>query len=244
VLQARISRKTVGAKTLKEAPAVLIAYDLLEWGGADIRRDACESRRNRLENLVASLQTDTLLFSDSLPFATWEELLALQAQARENFAEGIMLKRKASTYQMGRRRGDWWKWKTDPYTLDGVLIYVQRSQTYGQEAFPDLTFGLWDGDQLVPFARLQGVLPAEELEAIAAYVRENTLEKFGPVRTVKPGLVFEIAFQDVEISARHKSGLSVRFPQLVHWRRDKPVEEASTLTDLRALLKVVKPASI
>lgn len=237
VLQARLSRKTVATKTMKEAPAVLIAYDLLEWEGTDIRRDSCESRRNQLETLVASLQTETLLFSDALTFSSWEELEALHGRARENFAEGIMLKRKESPYQMGRRRGDWWKWKTDPFTLDGVLMYAQRNQTYGAEALPDLTFGLWNGDQLVPFARLQGVLPAEELEEIAAYVRENTLEKFGPVRTVKPGMVFEIAFQGVETSARHKSGLSVRFPQLLRWRRDKPVEEASTLADLHGLLQ-------
>jgi DNA ligase-1 len=237
-LHGRLSRKTLpSAKALKESPVVLIAYDLLEWSGADIRREPCGSRRERLENLVATLRPDALLFSDALPFDNWAELLALHDQARAYFAEGIMLKRKDSPYQMGRRRGDWWKWRADPFTLDGVLMYAQKPQPNGQEAFPDLTFGLWDNGQLVPFARIPGVLPAEELEAISLFVRDNTLEKFGPVRTVKPELVFEIAFQAVETSARHKAGLSVRFPQLVRWRRDKPVEEASTLTDLRGLLR-------
>jgi DNA ligase-1 len=243
-LHGRLSRKTLPTKTLKEAPVVLIAYDLLEWSGVDIRREPCGSRRERLENLVATLRSDVLLFSDTLPFGDWPELQALHAQSRSNFAEGIMLKRWESPYQMGRRRGDWWKWRAEPFALDGVLMYAQKPQPNGQETFPDLTFGVWDNGQLVPFARIPGVLPAEELEAISLFVRDNTLEKFGPVRTVKPELVFEISFQGVEVSARHKAGLTVRFPQLVRWRRDKPVEEASTLADLRGLLQLVKPASV
>jgi len=236
-LQGRLSRKTLPAKALKESPVVLIAYDLLEWAGADMRREACEARREKLESLVESLRSDVLLFSDALPFDAWTDLQALHGQSREHFAEGIMLKRKESPYQMGRRRGDWWKWRAQPFVLDGVLMYAQKPQPNGQETFPDLTFGLWDNGQLVPFARIPGVLPAEELEAISLFVRDNTLEKFGPVRTVKPELVFEIAFQGVETSSRHKAGLSVRFPQLVRWRRDKPVEEASTLANLRGLLR-------
>jgi DNA ligase-1 len=236
-LQGRLSRKTLPAKALKESPVVLIAYDLLEWAGTDIRREACGARREKLESLVESLRSDVLLFSDALPFDAWTDLQALHGQSREHFAEGIMLKRKESPYQMGRRRGDWWKWRAQPFALDGVLMYAQKPALTGQETFPDLTFGLWDNGQLVPFARIPGMLPAEELEAISLFVRDNTLEKFGPVRTVKPELVFEIAFQGVETSSRHKAGLSVRFPQLVRWRRDKPVEEASTLADLRGLLR-------
>jgi DNA ligase-1 len=236
-LQSRFSRKNVSAKSLRDCPAILVAFDLLEINGDDIRPYPLQERREKLETLLDDLRQESILLSDSLEFATWHELQVLHGQARENCAEGIMLKRKNSPYLTGRRRGDWWKWKSDPHTLDGVLMYAQQTQSGSRFAYTDLTFGLWDGDGLVPFARLQAGLDEEQTMELEKFIRENTLEKFGPVRTVKPQLVFEIAFAGVELSARHKSGLSVRSPRLLRWRNDKPADEANSLSDLRTFFK-------
>jgi DNA ligase-1 len=148
-----------------------------------------------------------------------------------------MLKRLESTYQVGRKRGDWWKWKIEPLTVDGVLIYAQKGHGRRADLFTDYTFGVWDGETLVPFAKAYSGLTDKEIKQVDTFIRKNTFEKFGPVRTVKPELVFEIAFEGIQVSSRHKSGVAVRFPRILRWRHDKKVEEADTLEQLRALLK-------
>jgi DNA ligase-1 len=147
-----------------------------------------------------------------------------------------MLKRLSSPYRVGRVRGDWWKWKINPFTIDAVLIYAQRGSGKRASLYTDYTFGVWDGDQLVPFAKAYSGLTDAEILHVDAFVRRNTVEKFGPVRTVKPELVFELAFEAIQRSARHKSGIAVRFPRILRWRTDKPIAEADSLETIRALL--------
>jgi DNA ligase-1 len=152
-------------------------------------------------------------------------------------AEGFMLKRKDSAYGTGRKRGDWWKWKIDPLTIDGVMVYAQKGHGRRADLYTDYTFAVWDSGNLIPFAKAYSGLTDAEIREVDQYIKKNTLERFGPVRTVKPGLVFEIAFEGIQRSPRHKSGISLRFPRIQRWRMDKPIQEANTLEDLRALLK-------
>jgi DNA ligase-1 len=236
-LQTRIGRKNLTAKSLKEAPIIVCAYDLLEWEGKDIRTEPLYSRRKLLEQVIDSLSTEVITYSDAITFNGWEELLKIRTHSRENYAEGLMLKRLESTYQVGRKRGDWWKWKIEPLTVDGVLIYAQKGHGRRADLFTDYTFGVWDGETLVPFAKAYSGLTDKEIKQVDTFIRKNTFEKFGPVRTVKPELVFEIAFEGIQVSSRHKSGVAVRFPRILRWRHDKKVEEADTLEQLRALLK-------
>ena len=236
-LQRRIGRKTLGRKLLGEVPVVLVAYDLLEAGGEDLRDRPFAERRQRLgELLAATASAGRLRLSPAVEALGWPGVEAARARAREAGAEGLMLKRLASVYGVGRRRGDWWKWKVDPHSIDAVLLYAQPGSGRRAGLFTDYTFGIWDGDRLVPFAKAYTGLTDEEIRRVDAFVRRNTLEKFGPVRTVKPELVFELAFEGIQRSTRHKSGIAVRFPRIARWRTDKRPEEADTLEAARSLI--------
>lgn len=171
-----------------------------------------------------------------ISFNSWEELAAKRDESRSMIAEGIMLKRKSAFYQVGRRRGDWWKWKIDPLSVDAILIYAQKGHGRRANLYTDYTFAVWDGDKLVPFAKAYSGLTDQEINKVDNFVKRNTIEKFGPVRTVKPELVFEIGFEGINRSTRHKSGVALRFPRILRWRQDKPKEEADTLETLKALL--------
>ena len=236
-LQARIGRKTVPKALLASAPAVLCAYDLLEWGGADIRARSFAERQVLLDALLADLPPEAPLRASPLvAFSTWEHLATLRQTSRERGAEGLMLKRLASPYLDGRRKGDWWKWKIDPLTIDAVLVYAQAGSGRRATLYTDFTFAVRDGAALVPFTKAYSGLTDAEFREITAWVRKNTLERFGPVRRVTPDLVFEIAFEGTQKSPRHKSGVALRFPRMLRWRRDKPAAEADTLEHLRAML--------
>lgn len=236
-LQKRIGRKTVPKKLLIEAPVILYAYDLLEHEGRDIRALPFAERRARLDALTADLPPDTpLRASPLLSFDSWDELAGIRTQSRAHQAEGLMLKRKDAPYRDGRRKGDWWKWKVDPLTIDAVMIYAQQGHGRRANLFTDFTFAVWDGDDLVPFTKAYSGLTDEEFGRITQWVRRNTLERYGPVRQVKPEHVFEIAFEGIQESPRHKSGVALRFPRMARWRHDKPTAEANTLTDLKEML--------
>ena len=237
LLQTRITRKNVTPKQLKEAPAAIYAYDLLEESGVDIRHLPFSERRLRLETLVNQSGSQHLLLSPLVPFSDWETLRALRNQARAYRAEGFMLKRKTAPYQAGRKRGDWWKWKIDPMQIDAVLVYAQKGHGRRADLFTDYTFAVWDGDRLVTFAKAYSGLTDLEIRQVDAFVKKNTFEKFGPVRTVKPELVFEIGFEGIQPSSRHKSGVAVRFPRILRWRHDKIAAEADTLAQLQSLLQ-------
>jgi DNA ligase-1 len=236
VLQTRIGRKNLSKKILTEAPVAFIAYDLLEMDSKDLRVESQQQRREKLQELKAGIPDENFRLSPLVTFSDWNELKHQHAHARENAAEGFMLKRKAASYQVGRKKGDWWKWKVDPLTIDAVLIYAQKGSGRRAELYTDYTFAVWDNGKLVPFAKAYSGLTDDEIRKVDAFVKRNTLEKFGPVRTVKPELVFEIGFEGINRSTRHKSGIAVRFPRMLRWRTDKPAGEADTLDNLRALL--------
>jgi DNA ligase-1 len=242
VLQRRLGRKAVNAKLLREAPVQLIAYDLLEWAGEDWRVQPLRKRRRQLEQIVAELQerdpTLAVQVSPTVQAATWADAATLREQSRERNAEGFMLKRLASTYQVGRKKGDWWKWKIDPFTVDAVMIYAQRGSGKRASLYTDYTFAVWDGSELVPVAKAYSGLTDEEIRAVDAFVRRNTNERFGPVRSVTPTLVMELAFEGIQQSTRHKSGIALRFPRIARWRKDKQPADADTLDSLRDLLNL------
>ena len=236
-LQKRIGRKTVPKKLLAQTPVVLMAYDLLEHRGTDMRQTPYVARRAQLANLVANVPDHApLRLSQDVPFTDWDTLAQERARSREMNAEGLMLKHKHSPYLSGRKRGDWWKWKVDPLTIDAVMIYAQAGHGRRANLFTDYTFAVWQGDALTPFTKAYSGLTDQEFRQITAWVRKNTLQKFGPVRQVPPEHVFEIAFEGIQASPRHKSGVALRFPRMLRWRRDKPVSEANTLDDLQDLL--------
>lgn len=236
-MQRRIGRKTVSRKILAEVPVVLLAYDLLEHAGTDVRALPLVERRARLEAIVAALPSGSAIRLSPIVDATdWGALVEARLAARDQSAEGLMLKRRESPYGVGRRRGDWWKWKVDPYSVDAVLIYAQLGSGRRAGLFTDYTFGIWDGDKLVPFAKAYSGLTDAEIAKVDAFVRQNTVERFGPVRVVKPDLVFELAFEGIQRSTRHRSGIAVRFPRMARWRTDKRPEDADSLDTVRALL--------
>jgi ATP-dependent DNA ligase len=239
-LQRRIGRKNLGRKILEEVPAALVAYDLLEEAGSDIRSLPLTERRKRLARLLDAVPSSgRLLLSPLVEVSDWSDLTKARRGARQVGAEGVMLKRLSSEYGVGRRRGDWWKWKVDPLAVDAVLIYAQPGSGKRAGLFTDYTFGIWEGNHLVPFAKAYSGLTDEEIRKVDSFVRRNTLEKFGPVRTVKPELVFELHFEGIQRSSRHKSGIAVRFPRMARWRTDKKAEEADTIETVRGLLKGV-----
>ncbi|HEX2191477.1 MAG TPA: ATP-dependent DNA ligase [Longimicrobiaceae bacterium] len=236
-LQRRIGRKTLGPKILREVPVVLLAYDLLEWEGDDQRALPLAERRARLERVLGPGGTaGRLLLSPVVPAATWDAVREAHGDARARSAEGLMLKRRESAYGVGRRRGGWWKWKVEPFSVDAVLMYAQRGSGRRASLYTDHTFGVWDGGELVPFAKAYSGLTDAEMREVDAWARRNTLQKFGPVRTVRPELVFEIAFEGIARSGRHRSGVAVRFPRMLRWRRDKRAADADTLETVHALL--------
>jgi DNA ligase-1 len=236
VLQTRITRKSLSKKILLEAPVSFIAFDLLEWGGKDLRNEPLYERKALLEELAQKASHPKFKLSENISFGSWEELARVRENARELQTEGLMLKKKDSPYETGRKRGAWWKWKLDPLHIDGVLIYAQKGHGKRADLFTDYTFGVWDGEVLVSFAKAYSGLTAAEIREVDAYVKKNTKEKFGPVRTVTPGLVFEIAFEGIQASPRHKSGIALRFPRIARWRKDKTIEQANSIQDLKALL--------
>jgi len=242
VLQTRIGRKNLTKNILKDAPVNYIVYDILEYQGKDVREWPQEKRRETLEKLFAAIgPNDYTRISPLVPFESWDELREWHSRSREFVAEGFMLKIKSGTYQIGRKVGGWLKWKVDPLSVDAVLVYAAKGQGRRTELYTDYTFAVWDDEKkLIPFAKAYSGLTDKEISEVDKYIRQNTLEKFGPVRTVKPALVFEIGFEGINASSRHKSGIAVRFPRILNWRKDKPIEEADTLENLRLLLKTVQ----
>ena len=237
VLQKRIGRKNLTKKILTESPMAFIAYDCLEYRGDDIRHLPLSERRNILEMLHSQTpHRSTFRLSPVVDFNNWNDLYQLREKSRENLAEGFMLKRLQSQYLTGRKRGDWWKWKIDPLSVDAVMIYAQKGHGRRADLYTDYTFAVWDGDKLVPFAKAYSGLTDKEIKQVDYFVKRNTLEKFGPVRTVKPELVFEIGFEGINTSSRHKSGVALRFPRILRWRHDKKIDDADSIEALRNLL--------
>ncbi len=237
VLQTRIGRKNITPKILLQAPVVLMAYDLLEFKGEDIRWCPMKERREKLESLIENLtDQQSLIISPLVAFNSWAELEQERQQSRTYFSEGIMLKKKDSTYKSGRKRGEWWKWKVDPMTIDAVMIYAMRGHGRRANLYTDYTFAVWKGEELVPFAKAYSGLTDEEIRKVDQFVKRHTLERFGPVRSVKPELVFELAFEGINLSTRHKSGVALRFPRIHRWRHDKKPTDANSLEDLKELL--------
>ncbi|EYD75414.1 ATP-dependent DNA ligase LigC [Rubellimicrobium mesophilum DSM 19309] len=236
-LQPRIGRKTVPKALLTTAPVVLMAYDLLEQDGHDIRPAPFQERRQRLETLLRDLPPEApLRLSPPVPFATVDDLRTERLRAREEGAEGLMLKRLSSPYGTGRKKGDWWKWKVDPLTIDAVMIYAQGGSGRRANLFTDFTFAVRNGNELVPFTKAYSGLTDAEFRQITAWVNRHTVQKFGPVRQVEPVQVFEIGFEGIQASPRHKSGVALRFPRMLRWRHDKPVDEIDTLDTLKEIL--------
>ncbi|HYM85149.1 MAG TPA: ATP-dependent DNA ligase [Pseudoxanthomonas sp.] len=236
-LQTRIQRRKPGAKTLADTPARVLAYDLLELEGVDLRLRPLVERRALLESLLAEHADPRIVVSPRVEAENWSAAAVLRDDARERGVEGLMLKRADSTYQSGRRRGDWWKWKIDPLTIDAVLLYAQSGHGRRSTLYTDYTFGVWDGDKLVPVAKAYSGLDDKEILSLDSWIRANTLERFGPVRSVKAHHVFELGFEAVNRSKRHKSGIAVRFPRILRWRHDKPMAEADKLETLQALAR-------
>lgn len=222
---------------LEQAPVRVVAYDLLEVDGLDVREQPLVARRRKLDAIVQAWGNERIATSAIVTAATWEEAASLRAQARAKGVEGLMLKRLDSPYRHGRKRGDWWKWKVDPLVIDAVLIYAQSGHGRRSTLYTDYTFGLWDGDRLVPVAKAYSGLTDEEILKLDRWIRANTTERFGPVRAVAPIHVFELGFEAVNSSTRHKSGVAVRFPRILRWRLDKPASEADRLSTLKALAR-------
>lgn len=238
-IQTRVTRKKITPAILKVNPVVFRVYDLLEWEGKDIRSTPFIERRTLLDQLFASIDSNLpLQLSPVLPFDEFDELKILREASSENGSEGLMLKNKHSTYSAGRKKGEWWKWKIDPFTVDAILIYAQSGHGRRANLYTDFTFAVFsqEGD-LLPFTKAYSGLTDKEFIEINQWIKKNTLDRFGPVRKVTAELVFEIAFEGIQESKRHKSGIALRFPRMVRWRKDKVVAEANTLEDLQLLLK-------
>lgn len=240
-LQRRITRKVVDNKIMREVPVAFLAYDIMEANGEDIRHTSMDQRRAMLEEIAAGLgENDIFHLSPVQAAEGWSDLARLRETSRENYAEGLMLKRRSAPYGVGRVRGDWWKWKIDPYTLDAVLIYAQRGSGKRAELYTDYTFGVWHEGELVTIAKAYSGLTDREIREVDAFIRRNTLERWGPVRQVKPVLVFELGFEGLQHSTRNKSKIAVRFPRILRWRQDKPAEEADDLETVRRMLDVAE----
>ena len=239
-MQRRIGRKKLGNKILNNVPVALIAFDLLELDGRDLRTETLDYRRTELAQLVDDLTdrigSNSIQLSPILSADDWPALAQQRSNSRANHAEGLMLKRRDSPYRVGRPRGDWWKWKIEPYTVDAVLIYAQRGHGRRASLYTDYTFAVWDDEQLVPFAKAYSGLTDAEIRRVDKFVRNHTLERFGPVRSVTPELVFELAFENIQPSTRHKSGIAVRFPRISRWREDLKIDDADSLETIKAMM--------
>jgi DNA ligase-1 len=228
-LQKRLGRKRITQKVMEENPVHFIAYDLLEYEGQDVREKSLIQRQTLLTDLLCQLKRPRVSGFQALPFASFQDLQHLREQSRQQGAEGLVVKAVDSPYLVGRKRGYWWKYKVNPMSLDAVLIYAQAGSGKRANLFTDYTFALWRGDELVPFAKAYSGLDNREIDELDRWIRRHTREKFGPVRSVEPLHVFEIGFEGITQSTRHKSGIAVRFPRILRWRKDKPPQEADTL---------------
>jgi DNA ligase-1 len=242
-LQTRIGRKNISQSLLKTTPVILKVYDLLEWENKDIRNLPYQERRVLLENLFDLIKEKGLpiRLSERVKFTSWNDLIEERTRSREMKSEGLMLKKNDSPYLVGRKKGDWWKWKIAPLTIDAVLTYAMRGHGRRTNLFTDYTFALWqnleDGSrELVTFAKAYSGLTDAEFRKVDDFIKKNTLEKFGPVRSVTPQLVFEIGFEGIALSKRHKSGIATRFPRILRWRQDKNIEEANSIDDLKSMI--------
>lgn len=242
-LQTRIGRKNVSAALLKKTPVIIKAYDILEWNGEDIRELPYSDRRKLLEQLFEQVKNYALPLhlSERIQLQTWDTATHEKEKARELRSEGLMFKRNDSPYLVGRKKGDWWKWKLDPFAIDAVLTYAMRGHGRRSNLFTDYTFALWQENEegekeLVTFAKAYSGLTDAEFRMVDDYIKKNTLERFGPVRSVTPKLVFEIGFEGIAFSGRHKSGVATRFPRILRWRHDKTIEEANTIDDLKNMI--------
>lgn len=242
-LQTRIGRKTISAALLKKTPVILKVYDLLEWDNEDIRNLPYQERRGLLEKLFQQIQDKELpiRLSERVKFSSWDELIEERTRSREMKSEGLMLKKNDSPYLVGRKKGDWWKWKIAPLTIDAVLTYAMRGHGRRSNLFTDYTFALWQNQEdgtreLVTFAKAYSGLTDAEFRKVDDYIKKNTLERFGPVRSVTPKLVFEIGFEGIALSKRHKSGIATRFPRILRWRIDKKIEDANSIDELKSMI--------
>ncbi|WP_324288610.1 ATP-dependent DNA ligase [Pedobacter sp. SL55] len=240
-LQQRLNRKTINKSQLDNAPIGFYTYDILEYETKDIRTTVLAQRRKLLETVISKLKTkEIVVLSPVIKFNNWQELAAVRETARAINSEGVMLKHINSIFHAGRKRGDWWKWKINPYTVDTVMIYAQKGSGRRANFYTDYTFAVRDGEKLITIAKAYSGLTDKEIKEVSSFVNKNAIEKFGPVRTVKPELVFEIAFEGIAESKRHKAGLALRFPRIARWRKDKKAEEINTLDDLKALIPAVE----
>lgn len=235
-LQKRIGRKNLTKKILEDVPVVFQAFDVIEYEATDIKSNVYTERKKILKKIVGK-NFKRVKIGESIKINSWEDLTKLREESRDRNVEGFILKNKDSEYLTGRRRGGWWKWKVDPYTIDAVMIYAQRGHGRRASLYTDYTFGVWQEGKLISFAKAYSGLTDEEIRKVDDFVRKNTLEKFGPVRTVKPELVFELSFEGIQLSSRHKSGIAVRFPRITKWRTDKKPQDADSLDSIKALLK-------
>lgn len=238
VLQVRIRRKNLTARIITEAPVKFMAYDLIEYDSNDIREHSLVERRSKLEKIFANIVPGSPFeLPPPVKFKDWKGLSAARQRSRENLGESLLLRRKNSHYPVGGVCGDWWKWKADPYTFNGVLIYAQRAAANTSDLYSEFTFAVWHNDKLVTAAKANSGLTLSEINEIDDFIKQNTLERFGPVRTVKPALVFEIAFDQIAGSKRHKSGFALRFPRISRWRKEMKIDGADTIENLRKLIR-------
>lgn len=235
-LQKRLNRKTISKKLLDEFPIQVYTYDLIEWEGEDWRSKTMLERREKLEELFQHHSPSTLRLPAVIQINQWETLKTIRENARSINSEGVMLKHKVSPYHTGRKKGDWWKWKIDPLTIDAVLVYAQKGSGRRSAYYTDYTFAVKEGEHLVTIAKAYSGLTDNEIQEVSRFVNKNALEKFGPVRTVKPELVFEIAFEGIALSNRHKSGVALRFPRIARWRKDKVASEIDDIEDIKRMI--------
>ncbi|MFM7450162.1 MAG: ATP-dependent DNA ligase [Leptolyngbyaceae cyanobacterium] len=237
-LQKRLGRKRISQKVMEAHPVHLIAYDLLEYEGEDVRHRSLLERQSLLTQLLHQFCPPKVSKFQALPFASFQDLQQLRERSRQQGAEGLVIKAVDSPYLVGRKRGHWWKYKVNPMSLDAILIYAQAGSGKRANLFTDYTFALWRGEELVSFAKAYSGLDNREIEELDRWIRRHTREKFGPVRSVEPLHVFEIGFEGIARSSRHKSGIAVRFPRILRWRRDKPPQEADTLEAALQLINI------
>lgn len=235
-LQKRLNRKNITPKLMKDVPVGFYVYDCMELNGEDIRDKPLSERREKLEIIRREVDDNNIRLSEILTAKSWENVAEIREDARSINSEGLMLKHKLSPYHVGRKKGDWWKWKVDPLTIDAVMIYAQRGSGRRSGYYTDYTFAVRDGDKLVTIAKAYSGLTDKEIQEVSRFVRNNEVEKFGPVRTVKPELVFEIAFEGIALSNRHKSGVALRFPRIKRWRKDKTVKDIDTIESVKSLI--------